>query len=100
MRIEEKFRGRWNFPGCVGAIDGKHIQIMCPPESGSLFYNYKKTYSIVLLALVDAEYNILYIDVGTPGSGGDGGIWKSSSLFKAIEGEKAKLPESVNLPGK
>lgn len=38
--------------------------------------------------------------LGTSGFGGDEGIWKSSSLYKAIEDEKVKLPESVNLPGR
>jgi hypothetical protein len=37
----EEFYSLWQFPNCTGAIDGKHIEIQAPHNSGSLFLNYK-----------------------------------------------------------
>lgn len=43
-KISEKFASRWNFPNCIGAIDGKHILIRPPPGTGSEYFNYKKSF--------------------------------------------------------
>ena len=37
----KKFHDRWQFPHCIGAIDGKHVVMQCPANSGSLCFNYK-----------------------------------------------------------
>ena len=54
--IEEGFRQRLKFPNCIGAMDGKHIVIQCPPLSTTEYYNYKGTYSMNLMAMVDHQY--------------------------------------------
>ena len=64
QRIEEGFRKRWHFPNCVKALDQKHVSIRPPPKSGSLFSNYKGYFSLVLLALVDANYRFIFVDIG------------------------------------
>ncbi|XP_063845422.1 uncharacterized protein LOC135091597 [Scylla paramamosain] len=55
-RIAKEFNSRWDFPKCLSAIDDKHIQIEKPRLSGSLYYKYKRTFSVVLLAVADVAY--------------------------------------------
>jgi hypothetical protein len=64
-KISQKYLSSWNFPNCVGAIDGKHIRIKSPKNSGSLYFNYKEFYSIIMLAIVDADLKFAAIDVGS-----------------------------------
>ena len=63
-RIACQFEERWNFPNCLGAVDGKHIVMQPPAGAGSHFYNYKHTHSVVLMAVAGPAYEILYADVG------------------------------------
>ena len=52
-------------------MDGKHIRIKKPTHSGSLYHNYKGFFSIVLFAVVDADYKYMYTDVGGLGHQSD-----------------------------
>ena len=67
QNIAIRFMENANFPNCLGAIDGKHIRIIKPTASGSLYYNYKNFYSMVLLAVCGAQYNFTYVDIGSFG---------------------------------
>ena len=96
--IAEDFFMRWNFPNCIGAIDGKHIMIQCPVNSGSLFYNYKSYFSIVLLAVASADYRFVMVDIGAYGSSNDGGVLNNTALFKCLKKKKLGIPPSKLLP--
>jgi len=96
--IANDFYAQWQFPNCIGALDGKHVQIMAPPNSGSVYYNYKKYNSIVLLALVDAAYKFLYVDVGSYGWISDGGVFNSCGLAVALESNALNMPSDGLLP--
>ena len=65
-------------------MDGKHIVIKQPKNSESYYFNYKGTFSVVLLGLVDANYKFIYVDVGCNERISDGAVYRNSSLSKAI----------------
>ena len=98
-KVADLFWAKWNFPHCIGALDGKHITIYPPKNSGSLYYNYKGGFSIVLMALVDANYEFIYVDVGAEGHQADGGVWRKCSLKKEIDKNRTGLPQPSPLPG-
>lgn len=98
--IAEQFQEKWNFPNCVGAIDGKHINVKAPIHSGSEFFNYKAFFSIVLLAVVDANYNFIYVNVGCQGRISDGGVFNNTFFKKGLETDSLRLPPSRVLPGR
>lgn len=83
---------------CLGAMDGKHIVLQKPANSGSTFFNYKHTHSIVLLAVVDADYRFLIVDVGCQGRISDGGVFRNSSFCSALESNALNIPPPEAIP--
>ena len=88
-------------PHLLGALDGKHVRIRKPNKSGSLYFNYKQFFSIVLFALVDAKYRFLYVDVGAEGRASDSSLWKYSAFNKDVEHPDNPLgiPKASLFPG-
>ena len=97
--VAKGFSTKWNFHNTCGAIDGKQVAIKCPPSAGSVYFNYKKFHSIVLLTLMDSNYNFLYINLGANGGASDGEVFRECSLGEALDGGYAGLPDSEPIPG-
>ena len=86
--IADEFYERWNFPNC---IDGKH-------NSGSLFYNYKSQFSILLLVVASADYSLVIVDVGAYGSSNDSGVLNHTTFFKWLRKKNLDVLPSKQLP--
>ncbi|RVE44383.1 hypothetical protein evm_010953 [Chilo suppressalis] len=91
-QAETGYREIWNFPNCLGSIDGKHVAIKCPRNSGSNFFCYKNFFSIVLLAIVDPFYKFIVVDIGSCGRFSDSGIFENSTFYREFIVGKTLLP--------
>lgn len=63
-QIAQGFENKTSFPNCMGALVGKHIRILCPDQSGCLFFNYQNYNAIDRLVLVQTNYKFIYVDIG------------------------------------
>lgn len=93
LMVAHDFQRFWAIPNCCGAIDGKHIIIHCPRNSGSFYYNYESSYSFVLMAVCDAQYRFIYIDVGGYGSQNDASIFNACTFGRRLDENQLDLPE-------
>ncbi|CAH1248880.1 HARBI1 [Branchiostoma lanceolatum] len=97
-QIADRFLQKWNFPHTCGAIDGKHVACRCPENSGSMYFNYKGFYSILLFAMVDADYKFIWADIGGLGSASDAQVFNGSELKECIEDGTIDFPDPEPLP--
>lgn len=96
IEMSTDYEDKWNFPLCIGALDGKHIVLQKPFNSESEFINYK---GHVLMTLVDVNYSFIYVNVGCQGRISDGGVFKNTNLWKRLENKSLNWPEPISLPG-
>ena len=95
--VAQRYGDRWNFHHACGALDGKHVAIKAPDKTGTMFYNYKGYFSVILFALVDADYKFLWCDVGSPGSASDCSVF-NQTLRPAVESGAVGFPDPEPLP--
>ena len=100
LNIAHRFNTRWDFPHVIGIVDGKHIRINRPRKTGSLYYNYKGYFSLVLLAICNANYEFIYVDIGAEGKASDGGTWRRCTFHDYLHNDTNPLniPEPELIP--
>jgi len=83
-----EFDNVWNFPHVVGCLDDKHIRTVCPTNSGAMFFNYKKYFSVVLQGLVDANCKFITVDMGVSGNKAmEARFWPQTFSVSSMERE-------------
>ena len=97
--IAAQFQERWNFPNCLGAVHSKHVVIQSPRNSGSLFFNYKSSYTSVLLAVVDAHYLFRGVDVGGYRRTSDSGTLQYAAFAEGLRDGTLGIPPGTAIPG-
>ena len=91
LNISAIFEDTWNFPHCIDAIDGKNIRIECPKMTETYYYNDKRFYSIVLLAICDSNYCFTLFDLEHYGSNNDSEVLAKSKIGEMIEARELDI---------
>lgn len=95
--IAKGFWEDWNFPNCCGAVDDTHITVVSPSNSGTLLFNYKKYFSMHILAVCNNRYEFTMVEVGSYGSDGDAGVLNRSPIGNIVYDGK-DLPPKEKIP--
>ncbi|KAL4119469.1 hypothetical protein QTP88_012276 [Uroleucon formosanum] len=98
LGIANRFYQSTHFPNCLGAIDGKHIRCRNPINAGSYYFNYKKFFSIVLMAVVDANLSFICIDVGAYRRESDSTVFKQCTFGKKLYAQQLNIPKPTCFP--
>lgn len=80
------------------AVDGKHIAIQKPKGSRSQYYNYKHFCSVVLMAVVDSNYEFIMVDVGANGRMSDGAVITNTKFGQLLDKGELNIPPPKIMP--
>jgi redox-sensitive bicupin YhaK (pirin superfamily) len=97
LAVSHEFYSKWNFPNCIGSIDGKHLWLKCPSKSETVYPIYKHCHSIVLQGFADDQYRFMVIDGGSYGQQSGGRIFCQSSLYH-LNSKNFNMPNDKEVP--
>ncbi|KAL0402461.1 UNVERIFIED_CONTAM: hypothetical protein Slati_4276000 [Sesamum latifolium] len=64
--------------GCLGALDGTHIDVRVPAEDRAIYRTRKGSVSVNVLSVCDREMHFIYVLAGWEGSATDGRVLRDA----------------------
>ncbi|CAM4714914.1 unnamed protein product [Leuciscus chuanchicus] len=81
-----------------GVLKDEHLKTLTT-KMESTYYNYKSRFSVVHMAVVDADYKLMYANVGVQGRVSDGGIFDQLDFRATMNRDQLNVPTPEPLPG-
>ncbi|XP_003425722.2 uncharacterized protein LOC100678932 isoform X2 [Nasonia vitripennis] len=98
LQIAKGYQRLWNFPNCIGALYGKHVETEKPAHAGAAFKNYKKFHSLLLIATCDHLKRFTWFSFGDYGSFSDPSSFGTTDLSMKLQNQTANIPPPRVLP--
>ena len=97
--IIDGFSNKWNFPQCLGAVDGTHIPIKASLIHHTDYFNRKLYHSIILQAICDSECRITDVFAGWPGRAHDSRVFGRSKIGQRVTNGTLVVGDTLNTEG-
>ena len=109
QRIARDFSEDYDFPHCIGIVDGTLFPLKYKPSAnGEDYYTRKGNYALHGLIFTDNHLKIRWIELGWPGSVHDNRVWRNCRLhreahrhfdsYQYVMGDSAFTPSSIMVP--
>lgn len=107
--IAHNFEQKWQFNKCLGIVGGKNVMITNKKNSSlssasaeTSNTNDNQTASLsnaILMAIVNDNFEFIYVNVSGKSRSNDSGIWESSDFNSRLQSNTLNIPKDYNVHG-
>lgn len=101
-QIASNFEHKWQFNKCLGIVGGKNVMISlgAPAEALPPGDNNANSYSnAILMAIVNDNFQFIYVNVSDKSRSNDSGIWQASDFNSCLQNNTLHIPTDYNVNG-